>query len=120
VSVREDIESVESVVIQERQPDSLGSRRHARSRELFSYVDIEKRVPARHPLRLVGRVVNEVLAALDQDFADAYAEGGRPSISPERLLRALLDKLEQRYRQLLNEPDGRARKALLGGNHPRS
>src|SRR3979490_1280562 len=61
-----------------------------RTGELFSYVDLEKRVPAKHPLRLVRVVVNEVLAALDSDFSRAYADGGRPSIPPERLLRALL------------------------------
>ena len=60
----------------------------SRSGELFSSVD--QRVPAKHPLRLVRRVVNDVLAALDADFAKAYAQGGRPSIPPERLLRALL------------------------------
>ena len=62
----------------------------ARSGELFSYVDLEKRVPAKHPLRLIRGVVNDVLAALDRDFSKAYADGGRPSIPPERLLRALL------------------------------
>lgn len=62
----------------------------ARSGELFSYVDLEERVPSRHPLRLVRGVVNGVLAALDSDFAKAYADSGRPSIAPERLLRALL------------------------------
>ena len=61
-----------------------------RTGELFSYVDLEKRVPARHPLRLVRGIVNDVLAALDGDFAKAYARDGRPSIPPERLLRALL------------------------------
>src|SRR6516225_2606140 len=61
-----------------------------RTGALFSYVDLEKRVPARHPLRLVRTFVNEVLAALDSDFSRAYANGGRPSIAPERLLRALL------------------------------
>src|ERR1700716_3451403 len=61
-----------------------------RTGELFSYVDLEKRVPAKLPLRLVRGVVNEVLAALDRDFSKAYAGGGRPSIAPERLLRALL------------------------------
>jgi transposase len=61
-----------------------------RSGELFSYVDLEKRIPAKHPLRLVRSVVNDVLAALDGDFAKAYAQSGRPSIPPERLLRALL------------------------------
>src|SRR3979411_558423 len=58
--------------------------------ELFSYVDLEKRVPARHPLRVVRGVVNEVLAALDGDFSKAYAQSGRRSVAPERLLRALL------------------------------
>ena len=61
-----------------------------RTGELFSYVDLEKRVPANHPLRLVRGVVNDVLAALDGDFAKAYARDGRPSIPPERLLRVLL------------------------------
>src|SRR6267154_240348 len=61
-----------------------------RTGELFSYVDLEKRVPAKHPLRLVRGVVNEVLAALGRDFSKAYADSGRPSIAPERLLRALL------------------------------
>jgi len=45
-----------------------------RSGELFSYVDLEKRVPAKHLLRLVRGVVNDVLAALDGDFSRAYAD----------------------------------------------
>ena len=61
-----------------------------RTGELFSYVDLEKRVPAHHPLRLIRRIVNEVLADLDGEFAELYAAEGRPSIAPERLLRALL------------------------------
>jgi len=61
-----------------------------RTGELFSYVDIEERIPQNHPLRLIVRIVNEVLAGLDGEFAKLYAEGGRPSIAPERLLRALL------------------------------
>jgi transposase len=58
--------------------------------ELFSYVDLEERVPAKHPLRLIRRIVNEVLVALDSEFTKIYADSGRPSIPPERLLRALL------------------------------
>src|SRR5215468_215505 len=58
--------------------------------ELFSCVDLEERVPKNHPLRLIRRIVNEVLAALDREFAELYAAEGRPSIAPERLLRALL------------------------------
>ncbi|MGH8735142.1 MAG: IS5/IS1182 family transposase, partial [Burkholderiales bacterium] len=38
--------------------------------ELFSYVDLEERVPKSHPLRLIRRIVNEVLAALDRQFAE--------------------------------------------------
>ena len=61
-----------------------------RTGDLFSYVDLEQRVPANHPLRLIRRIVNEVLAALDSEFGRLYAAEGRPSIAPERLLRALL------------------------------
>jgi hypothetical protein len=61
-----------------------------RSGDLFSYVDLEERVPVNHPLRLIRRIVNEVLVTLDGEFAKIYAASGRPSISPERLLRALL------------------------------
>jgi transposase len=60
-----------------------------RTGELFSYVDLEKRVPAKHPLRLVRGVVNDVVAALDSDFSKAYVDSGRPSIAPERLLRPM-------------------------------
>ena len=77
-----------------------------RSGELFSYVDLEKRVPAKHPLRLVRVVVNEVLSRLDGDFSKAYAIGGRPSIAPERLLRALL--LHHRRAALALDGDGAA------------
>jgi Transposase domain (DUF772) len=61
-----------------------------RTGELFSYVDLEQRVPESHPLRLIRRIVNEVLAALDGEFGKLYVAEGRPSIAPERLLRALL------------------------------
>ena len=57
---------------------------------LFSYVDLEARVPADHPLRAIRVLVDEALAALSPDFADLYSKTGRPSIAPEKLLRALL------------------------------
>ena len=60
------------------------------SGSLFSYVDLEDRVPAKHPLRLIRSIVNEVLLALDADFSAMYAAFGRPSIAPERLLRGSL------------------------------
>jgi transposase len=56
---------------------------------LFSYVDLA-RVPARHPLRKIRQVVNEALASLDAEFDHLYAADGRPSIAPERLIRASL------------------------------
>jgi len=57
---------------------------------LFSYVNLEERIPSRHPLRKIGDVVNTALATLDGDFERLYADEGRPSIAPERLLRASL------------------------------
>ncbi|MFC3632246.1 IS5 family transposase [Paracoccus angustae] len=60
------------------------------SGSLFSYVDLEARVPARHPLRKIRQVVNDALASLDGEFAALYTDFGRPSIAPERLIRASL------------------------------
>jgi transposase len=57
---------------------------------LFSYVDLEERIPARHPLRKIRQVVNDALASLDADFDRLYSTEGRPSIAPERLMRASL------------------------------
>jgi transposase len=62
----------------------------SRSGELFFYVDLEQRVPASHPLRSIRGIVNEALAALSGDFSELYSGMGRPSISPEMLLRAML------------------------------
>jgi len=61
-----------------------------RSGELFSYVDLEKRVRPDHPLRAIRTIINEALAGLERDFAALYAPIGRPSIPPEKLLRAML------------------------------
>ena len=60
------------------------------SGHLFSYVDLERRVPAKHPLRIIRMIVNDVLAGLSADFAATYSHMGRPSIPPEQLLRSLL------------------------------
>ena len=61
-----------------------------RSGELFSYVDLEQRVRADHPLRAIRAVANEALGALSGEFAKLYSGLGRPSIPPEMLLRAML------------------------------
>ncbi len=62
----------------------------ATSGSLFSYVDLEERVPAKHPLRVIRGIVNDVLASLDAEFERLYEGTGRQSIAPERLLRASL------------------------------
>ena len=57
---------------------------------LFSFVDLRERVPAKHPLRKIRQIVNDALATLDGEFSRLYASEGRPSIAPEKLLRASL------------------------------
>ena len=57
---------------------------------LFSYVDLEARVRKDHPLRTIRRLVNAALSALAGEFSALYSGLGRPSIAPEKLLRAML------------------------------
>jgi transposase len=57
---------------------------------MFSYLSPEQRVPANHPLRPIRQMVDRVLKRLSPRFEAMYAERGRPSIAPEKLLRALL------------------------------
>jgi transposase len=61
-----------------------------RTGKLFSYVDLEARVRRDHPLRAIRTIVNEALLGLEREFAGLYAPTGRPSIPPEKLLRAML------------------------------
>jgi transposase len=61
-----------------------------RSEILFSYIRLDERIPADHPLRVIRQLVDAALAELSRGFAKLYARDGRPSIPPERLLRALL------------------------------
>lgn len=63
----------------DKQPDSM-----------FSYVSPEQRVPSDHPLRAIRRLVDDILGEMSPDFDKMYAAVGRPSIPPERLLRAQL------------------------------
>ncbi|MGI9355991.1 MAG: IS5 family transposase, partial [Rhizobiaceae bacterium] len=60
------------------------------SGSLFSYVDLEERVPAAHPLRVIRKLVDDALSSMDDIFCASYSDMSRPSIAPERLLRALL------------------------------
>lgn len=61
-----------------------------RSDGLFSYVRLEERIPADHPLRSIRALADEVLAELSDRFAKLYSHTGRPSIAPEMLLRATM------------------------------
>jgi transposase len=63
----------------DRQPDAM-----------FSYVSAEQRVPQDHPLRAIRALVDDVLRDMSSEFDGLYARVGRPSIPPERLLRAQL------------------------------
>lgn len=57
---------------------------------MFSYVDIESRIPKTHPIRKIRKIVDKALSDLDDYFDLLYSEEGRPSIPPEMLLRASL------------------------------
>lgn len=61
-----------------------------RQQPLFSVVTLEQRVPVDHPLRAIRQMTDEALEELSPLFERLYAKTGRPSIAPERLLRALL------------------------------
>ncbi|MDE0363473.1 MAG: IS5 family transposase [Rhodospirillaceae bacterium] len=57
---------------------------------MFSYVDLESRIPKSHRIRKIRRIVDEALAELEPAFESMYSERGRPSIPPEQLIRAVL------------------------------
>ena len=61
-----------------------------RSGSLFSYVDLEARVRGDHPLRTIREIANQALSDLSKAFTALYTDFGRPSIAPEKLLRAML------------------------------
>jgi transposase len=79
-----------------------------RSESMFSYISLEARVPADHPLRAIRRLTDRALEDLSPRFGTLYIHFGRPSIPPEQLLRALL--LQVLYtirseRQLIEQVD---------------
>ena len=57
---------------------------------MFSYVNLDRRVPSDHPLRAIRDMADQALAELSSHFDALYARRGRPSIPPEQLIRALL------------------------------
>ena len=58
--------------------------------KLYSYVSLESRILAEHPLRQIRKLVDKALNGLEEEFEKMYAKNGRPSIAPERLMRALI------------------------------
>lgn len=58
--------------------------------QMFSYISPEERVPKNHPLRKIRAMVEQALKEMDRQFEEMYAPTGRPSIAPEKLIRALL------------------------------
>ncbi len=57
---------------------------------MFSYVDLESRIPKHHPIRKIRQIVDDALPTLEPAFEQMYSDQGRPSIPPEQLIRALL------------------------------
>ena len=57
---------------------------------MFSYVDLESRIPKTHPIRKIRKIVDRGLVELEPTFEAMYSDRGRPSIPPEQLIRALL------------------------------
>jgi transposase len=55
---------------------------------MLAFIDIESRIPLDHPLRTIKYVADEALAELSPLFDEMYVDRGRPSIAPERLLKA--------------------------------
>src|SRR5437899_10269421 len=62
---------------------------------MWSYVPMEQRIPAEHPQRVMRPMVDGVLRELSPRFGELYSRVGRPSIAPEKLLRAL--QLQELY-----------------------
>ena len=75
---------------------------------IFSYIGLEDRVPKDHPLRAIRQMADQALHELDAEFQRLYARVGRPSVAPEKLIRAQL--LQALYsvrseRQLMEQLD---------------
>ncbi len=58
--------------------------------DMFSYISPEQRIPQDHPLRVIRKMVDAALEEMSPRFSEMYAATGRPSIAPEKLLRALV------------------------------
>ncbi len=58
--------------------------------KMFSYIDLESRIPKHHPIRKIRRIVDKALPELEEAFQRMYSDRGRPSIPPEQLIKATL------------------------------
>ncbi len=87
---------------------------------MFTVKRLEEFIPANHPLRPVREMVNEALRRLDGLFERMYApndKGGRPSIAPEKLARAMLLQV---FYSILNRPEPRRLHYLRRWSHEQS
>jgi transposase len=73
-----------------RQHNAAMRGEHTEQSEMFSYITLERRIPEKHPLRKIRELVDDVLKGMNGRFDKIYSHTGRPSIPPERLLKALL------------------------------
>lgn len=79
------------------------------SGSLFSYLDLEERIPAHRPLRKIRQLANEALASFDADFSAVCIDFGCASIAPKRLIRASLIQIPfliRSERQLMEQMYG--------------
>jgi transposase len=84
-------EKVEFFATRSNGKHQRGMRGHDQQQDsMFSYISLEKRVPSDHPLRRVRAMTDRALGELSPKFSEMYSRYGRPSIAPEKLLRALL------------------------------
>ena len=81
---------------------------------MFSYLSPEALVPTGHPLRLIRPVVNAALDRLSAEFDTLYASGGRDSIAPGKLLRALLLQAFYSVRGSVRAGGGNSQSVLVG------
>jgi hypothetical protein len=85
---------------------------------IFSYISLDKWVPADHPLRPIGKMVDEILKEMSPQFAKLYSSVGRPSIAPERLLCSLLLQIfysVRSERMLIEQPNNCGTTCYSGG-----
>ena len=79
-----------------------------KQQKIFSYISVEERISDKHPVRFLRIAIDEILSELSTDFDQLYSVGGRPSIPPEQLLRALLLQIlytVRSERQLMEQLD---------------